>query len=318
MTHSFSLWLSRLAVLSLLLTVSLSCKKNDDSTAAPKTITDKILEDSQFSLLRAAMTYAGAGDALKAANLTLFAPNDAAFQASGITSEAMITAMTKDQVNNLLLYHVLYGAIPSTAIPSGLNTIQAANQGIMYINKTSGGTVYVNNAKITQPDIQAANGYIHVIDRVLTPSAGSILTTIDTNPNLTFLSAAIKRIVTTNPTFVSNLSSGSSNNLFTFFAPNDDAFKAAGYKTLANIDAAPQATLASIISYHVLSGVSLTYQIQTGSVNTLSSGNKLTLTANNGVVTVKGAKNATAATIKTPDLVATNGVLHIIDQVLLP
>jgi uncharacterized surface protein with fasciclin (FAS1) repeats len=65
-------------------------------------------------------------------------------------------------------------------------------------------------------------------------------------------------------------------------------------------------------------GVSLSYQIQTGSVNTLLSGNKLNLTSSNGVLAVKGNKNTTAAIIKTPDLVANNGVIHIIDQVLQP
>jgi uncharacterized surface protein with fasciclin (FAS1) repeats len=318
MTNPFSLLLSRLAIFGLLLTASLSCTKKDDTVADPKTITDQILEDKQYTLLRSAMMYSGAGDALKAANLTFFAPNDAAFQASGITSEAMIMAMTKDQVKNILLYHVLYAPVTIAKIPSGQNAVQTASQGVAYINNTGGGTIYVNNAKITQPDLKAANGIIHIIDRVLTPSTGSILTTIQGNPKLTFLAAAIKRIGATNSTLVTSLTNTSSGNPLTIFAPNDDAFIAAGYKTLASVETAAPLALSSLVSYHVLSGASLTYQLQTGSVNTLLSNSKLNLTANNGVVTVKGNKNTTAAAIKTADLVANNGVIHIIDQVLQP
>jgi len=213
---------------------------------------------------------------------------------------------------------VLYSPVSSTAIPSGLNSVQMANQGVAYINKTSNGQIYLNGAKITQADIQVANGIIHLIDKLLTPSIGTLLTTIQNNPNLTFLSAAITRVASSSPSLLAALNSSTSANAFTVFAPNDDAFRAAGYKTPSTIETASPQILTTILSYHVLTGVSLLYQIQTGSVNTLLTGNKLTLTAANGTVTVKGNKNSTAATIKTADIVTTNGVIHIIDQILQP
>ncbi len=320
MTRFFSLLLGRgqLAVLGLLLTALLSCTKDDTTVAEPKTITDQILEDKQFSLLKEAMAYANAGDALKAANLTFFAPNDAAFQASGISSVATVMTMSKEQVKTMLLYHALNAPVTSSAIPSGQNTVLTASQGVAYLNNAGGGTIYVNSARVTQPDIKAANGIIHVIDRVLTPSAGSILATIQANPRLTFLAAAVKRVDSSNPSLIASLSNTSASNPLTLFAPNDDAFVAAGYKTISAIETASTQTLSSLLSYHIVSGLNLSYQIQTSSVNTLLSGNRLNLTASNGVLGVKGNKNTTPAIVRTADLVATNGVVHIIDQVLQP
>ena len=107
MTTSFLSLLSRVSVLLFLLVFSLSCQKRDEAVAVPQTITDRILEDSQFGLFRIAMAHAGVSDALKAGNLTLFAPTDAAFQAAGLATEAAIKALSPEQVRTLVLYHLL-------------------------------------------------------------------------------------------------------------------------------------------------------------------------------------------------------------------
>ncbi|QJW88030.1 fasciclin domain-containing protein [Spirosoma taeanense] len=318
MTNSFSLYMSRLALFVLVLTFSLSCQKNDDTIAEPKTITDLVLEDSRFSLLRAAVNHAGVGDVLKGANLTFFAPNDAAFQASGLTTMAAITALPKEQLKTALLYHILYSPVFSATIPSGLNSVETASKGVAFINKTSNDLVYINNARVTEADIQAANGVIHVINRVLTPSGGNLMMTIQNNPNLTFLAAAVKRISLANPAFLAALNNSASTNPLTFFAPTNDAFRAAGYSSVSAVEAAAPQTLIPLLSYHVVSGINLSYQLQNGSVNTLLNGNRMTVAVNNGVITVKGNRNSTPATVRTPDVITTNGVMHIIDQVLQP
>ncbi|MVM30850.1 fasciclin domain-containing protein [Spirosoma sp. HMF4905] len=318
MTKLFSLFLSRLSVVVLLL-ASLSCQKRDDAVATPQTITDRILEDSQFGLFRVAMSYADASDALKAGNLTLFAPTDAAFQAAGLSTEAAIKAMPKDQIRSLVLYHVLYGRVAASAIPTGLNSVATASKAIAFVNKTTDGSIYVNMAKLTQTDIAVANGYIHAIDRVLIPATGSLLATIQANPNLTFLSAAIKRIATSNPTLLATLDNASPTNTVTVFAPTDAAFKADQvYNTLAAIESANVQTLANTLLYHVLSGVLFSNQFQSGSFTTLLSGNKVTVIVTGSQLSVKGNKNSTAAFVKQADIPATNGVIHTIDQVLQP
>ncbi len=301
----------------LILTGLTSCRKGNDVVATPKTVTDLISEDDQFNVLQSAVAYAGVGDALKGANLTLFAPNDAAFQASGLTPAAILS-MPREQVRSIVLYHVLFSSVASSAIPSGLNSVQVANQGVAYINKPGTGLISINNARLTQADLTAANGTVHVIDRVLTPSAATLLTVIQNNPDLTYLSAAIRRIGSTNPTLTAALSATTPTNLVTIFAPNDAAFRSAGYGSVTAVESASPQTLASLLAYHVISGINFSNQIQAGTVGTLSGSNRLTLATANGVVTVKGAKNATAATLRTTDLVAPNGVVHIIDQVLQP
>ena len=160
---SFSLLLSRMSVFMLLL-VLLGCQKRDDAVATPQTITDRILEDSQFSLFRVAMGYAGVGDALKAGNLTLFAPTDAAFQAAGMATEEAIRAIPQDQLRNLVMYHVLNGQAAAAAIPAGQNSVVTASKAIAFVNKTTDGSIYINSARLTQTDIAVANGYIHIID----------------------------------------------------------------------------------------------------------------------------------------------------------
>ena len=308
----------RISVIVLLLIAVLGCQKNDDTVAKPQTITDRIIEDGQFTLLRAAVAYAEVGDALKAGNLTLFAPNDAAFQSAGLGTPTAITSLSKEQVKTLLLYHLLYGSVPTSAIPEGLNSVATASKGIAFVNKSSDGKIYLNNAQVIQAAIAEANGYVYSIDRVLTPSTGNLLTTIQNNPNLTFLTAAVKRIGASNPTLLAALNNESSTNTVTVFAPNDAAFQSAGYKDLAAINSANLQTLTNTLLYHVVSGVTFSNQLQTGSVSTLLSGNKLTVTATANQLTIKGNKNTTAATIKQGNIPATNGVIHVIDQVLQP
>ncbi|QMW03285.1 fasciclin domain-containing protein [Spirosoma foliorum] len=318
MTKSFSLFLSQLSVV-VLLVMLLGCQKRDDAVASPQTITDRVLEDSQFGLFRIAMAYGGVSDALKAGNLTLFAPTDAAFQAAGLSTEASIRAMSKDQVRSLVMYHVLNGRVAAAAIPSGSNSVVTSSSAIAFVNKTTDGTIYINSAKLTQTDISTANGYIHIIDRVLIPATGNLLTAIQANPNLTFLSAAIKRIATSNPTLLSTLDNASATNTATLFAPNDAAFKADKvYYSLAAIESANSQTLANTLFYHVLPGVTFSNQFQSGTVSTMLSGNKVTVIVTGTQISVKGNKNTTAAFVKQADITATNGVIHIIDQVLQP
>ncbi|AUD01242.1 fasciclin domain-containing protein [Spirosoma pollinicola] len=308
----------RISVILFLLVALVNCKKGDDTVAVPPTITDRILEDSQFGLLRFAMLYSETGDVLKGGNLTLFAPNDAAFQASGLASPAAISALSKEQVKAILLYHVLYGSVSASAIPAGQNAVVTASKGVAYVNKSSDGKIFVNNAQVIQADIAVANGYIHSIDRLLTPATGNLLTTIQNTPNLTFLTAAVGRVGASNPALLTTLNNESSTNRVTVFAPNDAAFMAAGYNDLAAINSANLQVLTNILLYHVVPGVTFSNQLQTGSLNTLLTGNKVTITATANQITLKGNKNNTVATIKQADLPTTNGVIHIIDQVLQP
>lgn len=307
------------AVFISIVIASLSCQKVDNAVAVPKTITDRILEDDQFSLLRAAMKHADVGDVLKGGNLTLFAPVNSAFQTAGLPTEAAITALPKEQVKNLLLYHLLTSPVSSTALPEGLNSVTTATKSTVYVNKAGSSTIYVNNARVTQPDLIVTNGYIHVIDRLLTPATGSLLTTIQKNPNLTFLAAAIERIRATNPALAGNFDGTASGSAVTLFAPTDEAFKAdSRFGTLSAVEVADPQVLSNLLLYHTASGVVFSNQLLTGSITTMLNNSKLAVTVTNDFITMKGNRNTSQAVIREPDLTTTNGVIHVIDQVLLP
>lgn len=316
MNRFISQLLSRFALFFILGALLAGCQKDDYAVAVPQTIADRVQEDDQFRLLRIAANYAGFAGAFKSANMTLLAPNNDAFTAAGLGSDGAIRALPQSQVRALLAHHILYAPLSVSAIPSGQTSVETGDRGVVFLNKTSS-TIYVNGAKLVQSDIATANGLIQVIDRLLNPSASSLLATIDANADLTFLSAAVKRLAVANPNLLAALSSTSSANLVTLFAPTNDAFRAAGYSSINAIESTSSQTLSSLLSYHAVSGSLLSYQLQTGVLTTLNGG-RLTVFTNTGSATIKGNRNSTSANIKQADLISNNGVIHIVDQVLLP
>lgn len=322
----------RIALLVLPLLFALGCTKNDSTVATPPTIPDRVLEDRQFSLLRAAIAYAGVGDALKDGNLTLFAPTDSAFQASGFGNVAAIIAMPKEQVRAMLMYHVLYGVVRSTdpnIRPNATVNVQTANGKLVNIIGPAIGLfdgIHISNATVTQPDQVVANGIIHTVDRVLLPPAGSPLVVLQSNPDLSLFVAALNRVSSSRPDLVKALNGGGTANSprVVIFAPTNAAFQAAGYNDIAAINNANVQTLARLLAYHFLDGgVAYSWYIKavsTGPGSTFKTllGTDLTMFTTNNSFTVKGQKNQTAAVVKQADISATNGIIHIIDKVLQP
>ena len=309
---SFRTW-SAAALLMLTIAVTACSKKATD--AQPKTVTDVVFENAEFSILKSAVVYAGVGDALKATNLTLFAPNDAAFQASGLTA-ASLTALPKDSVKKILLYHVLFAKTLAADIPAGSNAVATANnQAVAYLIK-SGTDVFINGAKVTVADQSVANGVIHTINRVLSPPAGSIVDLARRDPNLSYLLLAATRAATANPALLTTLSTTP----VTVFAPTNAAFIAAGYTSPSSLTQVAPQTLVALLSYHVLPGVTFASQLTAGQVTTLAqtASNKLTIGTTATGVTVKGNQNATPANLTETNIVINNGVVHKVDQLLRP
>ncbi len=314
MTRSFLSLTWSAGVLLLLIIATAACSKKS-TDAQPKTITDVVLENAEFSILKSGVLYAGIGDALKATNLTLFAPNDAAFLASGITT-ASLTALPKDSVKKILLYHVLFAKTLVADIPAGTNAVSTANnQAVAYLIK-SGTDVFINGAKVTAADQLVANGVMHTINRVLSPPAGSIVDLARRDPNLSYLLLAATRAATANPTLLTTLSTTP----ITVFAPTNAAFIAAGYTSPSSLTQVAPQTLVTLLSYHVLPGVTFSNQLTAGQVTTLAqtASNKLTIGTTATGITVKGNQNATAANLVEPNIVINNGVVHRIDQLLRP
>lgn len=301
----------------------------DGGSVAPasKGIVEIVTGDRNFSRLAQAVTKANLAGSLGGANLTVFAPSNAAFAAAGLDSAAIAKA-DPTALGNILKYHVLSTAVRSSDLQTAINKETPTLNGPAYVSKFDFGTpaIAVNGVRVTQADITATNGIVHIVDNVLMPSSGTIVDVVRGNPNFTFLLAAVTRA-----NLATTLSGAGP---LTVFAPTDDAFKTTTpYKTIAQIEAAAPADLAAILSYHATPGRIFTtnfvpeaYPVsggivvssdakKPGQITTLAGG-KVNVS---GDLKLTGLGNGTdAANITKANILTSNGVIHIIDRVLLP
>jgi uncharacterized surface protein with fasciclin (FAS1) repeats len=305
--------LSRPMMVLILLGSAWACQDNEPVN--PKTITDTLFENADFSILSAAIRHAGMSDALKTEDLTLFAPNDAAFKASGFADAAAITARPAAEVREILRYHTLGTAFTADQLTAENGPpVQNLAMKTMYITRNSGG-VLVNGARVTTPNLKADNGIIHVVERLLLPPTRSLLELIQNNSDLSFLLAAANRASQASPALGNALSSPLSTH--TLLAPSNAAFMAAGFTSTASFSAADPATLANILLYHLLPGRIFSNNFTSGTLTTVST-KTIKVDVNNGVKITGNKNNGQPAALTQTNLLATNGVVHIIDRVLMP
>lgn len=316
-----------LALLAGLTFIYTSCSKPDSNTPTLSSITDLINTGSRFTLLKAALTRAGLDATLgQPGTYTVFAPSDDAFKAFGFADAAAINAAPSELLKTILQYHVLGSRLGSTDMPVGTNTAQQTLAGLpLYISRTvsatatsaSSGTISVNGARIVQADGPANNGVLHAIDRILIPPAfGTLGATIQNIPLLvpTASFKLLQAAVTKTGTGTALTGTGTT----TIFAPTDAAFRAVGYDSAA-IAKAPAATLAGVLAYHLVNGRLYTPLITNGSSLTTLQGGTITAGISTTALTVTGKGNGTTpSNITAPDISASNGVVHIIDRLLLP
>ena len=292
-----------------------SCKKSD-SVNMPKSIYYTISSDPQYSILTAAIKKEGLIGALDAkGTLTLFAPNNAAFVSAGIKSEADLSSIPDSTLKNILLYHVLGTTVESAQIPQASNTpVVTLNGKQIFATRTSNNAVFINGVSVIKANISCSNGVVHDINRVLFPAIGNIVTTAIGNPQLSYLVAAVLR-ASQGTTNVAAVLSGTGP--YTVFAPTNQAFINAGFATTDAIKVVDPNVLTSILTYHVIQGRIFSSDLTDGEMPTTVNGGKLTISLMSGAQ-VKGKSNGSAANIVASDIVTTNGVVHVIDQVLLP
>ncbi|MFM7711127.1 MAG: fasciclin domain-containing protein [Ferruginibacter sp.] len=309
MTRLQNLFKTMLVVaLGGVLLTTTSCKK-DDPAPTPQTITDIVVNDANFSLLKQAVTKAGLAQALSTGSLTVFAPDNAAFAAAGITS-ATIDALPAADVANLLKYHVVNAKVLSTGVPAS-DTVATLLGKNLYASKNANG-VFVNGIKVKTADVNAANGVIHVISSVLTPPTQTIAQLASGTPDLSLLLAAVVR--------AGLAGAVSAPGKYTVFAPTNAAFIAAGFPNAAAINAAPVNVVASIVKAHVLSTNVFASDLINGSTaTTLESGVTLTIGTTPPSVKKTGSVNPVSNIIAPSgvNITATNGVVHLIDRVIL-
>ncbi len=274
-----------------------------DDAAASNTIADIAAGNPDFSMLVAAADRAGLVPVLAADGLfTVFAPTNAAFEASGITTE-MIDSMPIGDLEQILRYHVLLGVeVDSGSIEAGPVdsaadlTLILGTEGGVTIN---GGNAITGGADVVTADVEADNGVIHIIDRVLLPPD---IPTLATYAGLTSLVGAVS-----DAGLVETLQGEGP---FTVFAPTDEAFAA--------LPAVPTGdALVQVLLYHVISGLAVESSAVPGFADTAATNaydNNLTLIFDTSDgVTINGSVSVVIADAK-----ATNGVVHIVSAVITP
>lgn len=297
-----------------------SCNKDDDAPAATNTITDIVVAGSAFTTLESAVLKANLQGTLSGAGpFTVFAPDDAAFTASGITTAAL-NSLTAAQVQNILLYHTIGSKIAAADVPAGPNAkVITASGDSVFVTKNSTG-VYINGTKVNAADVSADNGVIHTIGKVLIPAVGNIVETA-TASGLDSLVKAVTRATTApggDPSLAATLGSAK----LTVFAPTNTAFtQLLAALSLARIDDIPVATLLAVLRYHVVGGRAFSSDLSNSNLAMLAGGNTVINLTNgtSGGPTITGNGNGgNKSNIIATNIVCRNGVVHLIDRVLIP
>lgn len=305
----------------LIATITLSsCEKetaDESSMPSPSstTITSQVSANSSFTLLKSAVVKADLASTLDGAGpFTVFAPTDDAFIASGITS-TVISSLAADKLKSILLYHVLASKILAAGVPTGPNAkvVTAGGDSFFVTNNLNG--VFVNGLKVSTADLPASNGVIHTLGKVLMPPAGNIVDVAAADTSFSFLVAAVLR-ASKGSTNVAAVLSG--NGPLTVFAPTNNAFRAAGFATIDAINAADPNTLTTILTYHVLAGRVFSSDLVNAAQPATVNGGKVIVSLSSNSASIKGNSNPSASNIAITNIMASNGVIHVIDQVLLP
>lgn len=269
-----------------------------------KNIVETAVGAGSFTTLVAAVQAAGLAETLTSGSFTVFAPTDEAFAAlpEG-TVESLLKPENLPTLRAILLYHVVAGDVRA-ADAAALDSAETLNGQRIDIS-ADGGSVRIDDAGVIMADVLATNGVIHVIDRVLMPSTNDIIATAVEAGSFSTLAAAI------NAAGLAEALKGEGP--FTVFAPTDEAFAALPKGTVESLLKKENlATLQQILKLHVVSGrVFSGTAVEMGQAESLL-GKILTVTVENGQAMVNGAR------IVSTDIDASNGVIHVIDGVLMP
>ena len=323
----------KIGVLAVGLLTFGSCAKNSE---VDRSITNIAVSNPDFQTLEDAAVRGDVAvllgnknaDPQSGGNFTVFAPTNEAFARLGLNTAQDLTALQQPFLRNTLFYHVFSGTLPASALAPASTSASALGPQRRIIRRANG-DLYVNGSKILGTDVAAANGLIHPIDKVLLATGGNVVQSaqalqnaqVFVKPELTFLVEAV--IYADLKTTLEGAGP------FTVFAPTDQAFKDLGVilnvplNQPSDIRKLPVATVRAVLLNHAIGGAQggrFTSELPENATVASAGGAPVVLGAfNNGVLTVKGSGNGTnAANMVIPDVLCTNGVVHVIDRVLLP
>lgn len=269
---------------------------------------------SDLRLLSEAVAAAGLNDALSGtAPSTLFAPTDAAFAALltelGVTKEQLFA--NRALLTQVLTYHVVPGKVTRAQVPAG-KAISPAGGGFFKLDVVGGALTFNDGrnrlGRVTETDIEVTNGVIHKLDRVMLPASRNLVQAAQALPDFSIL---VEAVVAAD---LAGTLSGTGP--FTVFAPTNAAFAAllqelglSKAELLAN-----KALLTRVLTYHVLPARVLKADVPVGSAIVTVQGEAFTVDASLAITDRNGRKSGITAT----DVFSSNGVIHVIDKVILP
>jgi uncharacterized surface protein with fasciclin (FAS1) repeats len=301
-----------------------ACGGSDDHDDEPTQNIAQLATSAELTSLVAAVTAAGLADELSDPNarLTVFAPTNAAFdtlaeQLGFADGPALVAALPASALASILTYHVLPTRLNASQLSSGSDTQPTlysfdGEAATVAIDASSGvrvGDAVLTQATVTTADQRATNGIVHVVDKVLVPPGVlTIVQMAQANPDA--FSSLVDAVVSAN--LATTLSGAGP---FTVFAPTNTAFAAA--PTGLTI---PQLT--TVLTYHVLADEVLSSELGPVFGNPVATVSGQSITINNNatapaIATIDDT-TATNANITAVDVRASNGVIHVIDKVLIP
>jgi len=320
--------LKRINVLIIALLMSMvftSCNKDDDNPDPVRTanIVGKAIQTPQLSILVDALQAADGNlvEALSTGSYTVFAPTNDAFSAflsaNGFSS---LSDVPTDVLSQILLNHVIQGELISSDLSTSYGKTLASESTTgenlsIYID-TSAGVTLNGTSDVTNPDIEASNGVIHIVDAVIgLPTVVDFAIADDT------FSTLVTALTRSDLTFdyVTTLSSpaGSSPAPFTVFAPTNDAFgdllAELGASGLGDLD---EPTLKATLDLHAIAGANVRSSSLTDDMTITTLGGDVTGNVSGGATITD--VNGRVSNIVVVDVQAANGVIHVIDKVILP
>lgn len=308
---------TKLMKLMLMITMSLamlSCSNDDDSNNVPESNSIAAIASRapQFSILVDALERANLVTTLDGSgSYTVFAPTNTAFT-NFLSDEgfASLDDVPVDVLREILLNHVVSGVNLSSGLSTGYvktlgkGAASSTNTLSMYIDVSS--TVMLNGVStVTTPDIMADNGVIHEVNAVI--GLPTVVTHATANSSFSTLVGLLSQ-----QNLVSTLD-GTTNSPFTVFAPNNDAFTTFESENPGTLASLSSAQVTSVLTYHVVAGANvLSTEIPTTPITTLETG---TFTISGTTITDEESRNTG---IIATDVQCANGVIHVINNVILP
>lgn len=287
-------------------------------------IVDTAIAAGSFETLVAAVTAAGLVDTLKSEGpFTVFAPTDDAFAA---LPEGTVETLLEDPqgaLTDILLYHVVSGKVMASDVV-GLDgqEVETINGAPIAVS-VDGDNVMINEATVVTADIETSNGVIHVIDSVILPPADEEAEEAEADPAAGEEMSDIVETAIAAGSFETLVAAVSAAGLvdtlkgegpFTVFAPTDDAFAALPEGTVESLLEDPEGALTDILLYHVVAG-----KVMAADVVGLDGEEVATVNGASISISVDGDNvMINDATVVTADVEASNGVIHVIDSVILP